>query len=95
MDVTTDLEAVGQLPLPDPMMDLASLQQLSGLRLPGMSEQEWDAFSSNSLAASLQYLMWPQTNSHEVGLQSGHTCVMQLTCPHHEAPAYQPLMTTK
>ena len=60
INVTTDLEGVGRLPTLEPMLDLSSLQQLYGLRLPGMSEQEWDTFSSNSLAASLQYLMWPQ-----------------------------------
>ena len=73
VDVTTDLEGVGQLPRLEPMMDLSSLQQLSGLRLPAMSEQEWETFSSNSLAASLQYLMWPQPEpssaSHEVPVQ--------------------------
>ena len=60
VNVTTDLEGVGRLPTLEPTMDLTSLKHWSGLRLPSMSEQEWDAFSNNSLAASLQFLIWPQ-----------------------------------
>ena len=85
--MTTDLEGVGRLPRLESMMDLSSLQQLSALRLPAMSEEEWDTFSSNSLAASLQYLMWPQPEPRsrldEVPLQPRHA--MNITCSHHKA----------
>lgn len=69
VDVGEGLQQLAQVPLPQPMVDLLSLQDLTGLKLPEMSENDWQVFARCSLPAALQHQMWPVDESLDPSAQ--------------------------
>lgn len=52
------------------MVDLLSLHDLTGLKLPEMSENDWQVFARCSLPAALQHQMWPVDESLDPSAQA-------------------------